>query len=305
MRKNALRLLGALLALVVAAGPAAAQDRDAEMVDLTLVTSEGDVISTRTPNEDNLHVFGSFTVATADYFRGAFDGVEEDLDEWSYRPTLGLAVDLAQGTGALTNLSLTLGMANGFTNTDYDHAAKQRESWYKGDFFTGLAANLFDDFLAGLTYTAYTSPNDVLPTNHELAIAVGYQGRNIVGRLVPTVKWALPLDEEDGSFLAIGVEPAFTFFHDASYPVTVSLPLEIGTGFSNYYDQDEDEAGYFSFGLLGVVPLRFMPASIGSWRAFAGIEQILRDNDVADAGGGIDDDDNSITEASLGISFVF
>jgi len=152
MRKNALRLLGALLALVVAAGPAAAQDRDAEMVDLTLVTSEGDVISTRTPNEDNLHVFGSFTVATADYFRGAFDGVEEDLDEWSYRPTLGLAVDLAQGTGALTNLSLTLGMANGFTNTDYDHAAKQRESWYKGDFFTGLAANLFDDFLAGLTY---------------------------------------------------------------------------------------------------------------------------------------------------------
>jgi len=71
------------------------------------------------------------------------------------------------------------------------------------------------------------------------------------------------------------------------------------------YDQDEDEAGYFSFGLLGVVPLRFMPASIGSWRAFAGIEQILRDNDVADAGGGIDDDDNSITEASLGISFVF
>ncbi|MGH6886499.1 MAG: hypothetical protein ACREGK_10550, partial [Geminicoccales bacterium] len=63
--------------------------------------------------------------------------------------------------------------------------------------------------------------------------------------------------------------------------------------------------GFVSAGLSGSVPLAFIPSDYGSWKLTAGVDLILREDDLDDAGGPFDDAGNVVPIGKMAISFVY
>jgi hypothetical protein len=58
-------------------------------------------------------------------------------------------------------------------------------------------------------------------------------------------------------------------------------------------------------GLHGSVPLAFIPADYGSWTFGAGVDLLLREDDLADAGDPFDDAGNLVPIGSLTIAVAY
>ena len=168
-------LIAALAVAALVSVPAAAPAQE-RTVTFAQVGSLGDVSVAESPNTGMVHVSGGLRIDTADYFRGAFDDVPERLDEIVFGPDLSVTFELwREPTGFLRDLSLTLGTQNGLAE-QVQRTDSLNDWWYESNNFVGLAARLPADWVVCLTYTIYTSPNDVSPTFQEVALATKYTG---------------------------------------------------------------------------------------------------------------------------------
>lgn len=159
---------GVLTAVAIMSAPSAALAQE-RLVKFGQVGSLGDVTVAESPNTARIHVSGGLRIDTADYFRGAFDDVPERLDKVVFGPDLSVTFELwRQQRGFLRDVSLTLGTQNGLAD-QVQQTDSLNEWWYESNNFVGLTARLPADWLVGLTYTVYTSPNDVSPTFQEAA----------------------------------------------------------------------------------------------------------------------------------------
>jgi hypothetical protein len=293
----------AVALLVSAPAAAIAQERT---VRFGQVNSLGDVGVSESSSTGMLHVIGGLRIDTADYFRGAFDDVPERLDEIVIGPDLSLTFELWRDrTGLLRDLSLTLGTQNGLAN-QVQPTDSLNTWWYESNNFAGLTARLSDDWVAGVTYTVYTSPNDVSPTFQEAALAVKYGGKVLGVGLNPQLKVAVPLDREDtafqtGVYTELTVTPAIKPFGNA---VTVGFPLAVGAGFDGYYGPGNDASVYGSGGVTLSVPLAFIPSSYGSWAFSIGGQVLVRDDDIRRLST-FDGSDNVILLGKVAIGFTY
>lgn len=268
------------LVLVLASSPAALAQESRRA--FSHVGSLGDVASSQSDNPGRIHVIGKLRLDTADYFRGAFDDVPERLDEVVFGPDLSLTFELLpREVGMLRDLTLTVGSQNGLAD-QVQPTESENQWWYESNNFAGLAARLDEDWLLGLTYTIYTSPNDVSPTFQEVALAGRYTGRLLGVALGPQLKVVVPVDREDAAFKTgvyteLSLAPSLRPFGNV---MTLSFPLTVGVGFDDYYGPGSGTSAFGAAGVTVSFPLRFMPPGYGGWAFSVGGEAVLRDDDI-------------------------
>lgn len=288
----------AAVAGLLAPGAGTAQERQP----FTYMGVLGDIQQSTTANPGRIHVSGSLSFATADYFRGGFDDVPDDLDEVAIGPSLSLIVELLRRpSGPLEGLSVTLGTQNNLAD-QVQPVDSEVHDWYESNNFVGLAARFAGGWRAGTAYTIYSSPNDVSPTIHELAFAVGYGGDNVFGRLAPQAKVAARVDDNDGVYAELKVAPAF---RPLGPVLTLAVPVVVGAGFDDYYGADTGTSVYGSVGLTAGFPLRFVPPEYGAWTFAVGGDVLVRDGDVRRTGRGFDDQDTIVVIGRASLDLVY
>jgi hypothetical protein len=90
--------------------------------------------------------------------------------------------------------------------------------WYESDLIFTLAATLWENVTMGLTYTAYTSPNDSFKIVQELAFSVSLNDSKWLGAFVlnPSlfvggeVSGQADAGSARGVYLQLSINPAYT-----------------------------------------------------------------------------------------------
>ena len=140
--------------------------------------------------------------------------------EWGELPAVRFAVLQAhQNAGPLTALTATPGFwnnwhAGGGTIVD----SVDPHFWYESDLIFTLAATLWENVTIGLTYTAYTGPNDSFKTVQELAFSLSLNDSKWLGAfaLNPSLLVAgevagqADAGSARGVYLQLGINPGYT-----------------------------------------------------------------------------------------------
>ena len=269
--RGRLVVASALLAIVLGAGPALAQE------------------PAKGPNTGRISLTAGADGTSDYYFRGI---VQESEADFILQPYGELTFKLIENAGPLTGMGLTFGTWNslhwGPTGLDGPHESPK--IWYETDLYTKLSLTVFEDLTASAIYTAYISPNGFFDTVQELAFGLAYNDSKILGpfALNPSVLLAFELDGQAdagasrGTYLQIGLAPGVTLFDKSPAPLTLSFPFTVGLSLDDYYEfgtGDDDTFGYLSAGVAASVPLAFIPASFGAWQFKASVVTLfLGDN---------------------------
>jgi hypothetical protein len=220
----------------------------------------------------------------SEYF---FRGIAQQVGGVNFQPYGSVAFKLVEDAGPLTALTATPGMWNNWHAGDGNLVSPvEPEFWYEADLYFTLAATLFEHVTVGLTYTAYTSPNDSFGTVQELALSLSLNDSKWLGAfaLNPSLLVAGELSGQAdagsarGVYLQLGINPSYTLAPESAYPLTISFPVILGLSGGNYYEfatGDNPTFGYVQFGPAFAVPLSFIPKSFGTWALKAAVELLV------------------------------
>jgi hypothetical protein len=232
---------------------------------------------------------GAITLSGALDFTNAymFRGIKQESDGLIMMPYLDLGAVLYKGEGSLKTFGLNVGTwnslhAGGTTGTNNPD---NRKLWYESDFYTSLSFGLTGGVTTGVTYTAYTSPNDRFTTVKELAFKVsvddskrGMYSLKPYGLIASELDTSTGQGQADGGtkagvYVELGVNPSFVV------PMaTVSVPVKVGLSMKNYYEKvavgggSDSTFGYGSVAGIVTHPLTKKPTKLGTWNVHAGVE---------------------------------
>ena len=175
------------------------------------------------------------------------------------------------GKGALKTASINFGVWNSLQTGSSGLDNDVNKLHYEEDFYAALGLG-FSKATFTTTYTAYTSPNGLFGTVHEIAFKVGVSRT----RSRRTSLLAQELGEvgadggaNKGTYVELGIGPSWPL---AGGKATIAIPVKLGLSAHNYYELNgEDNAfGFFDVGALLTVPLSGVPASYGAWNFHVG-----------------------------------
>jgi len=245
--------LGAAAALLWAA-PASAQSTD--------------------PNPGAMTLTANFDVVNAYMFRG----IPQDESRVIMWPSADLGIALFSGDGGLKSVGVNIGTWNSLHTGDAGlNNLVNGKMWYESDFYATVGFGLGGGATAGVTYTAYTSPNGLFGTVREIAfkLSVDDSGRLGAAAVRPYVLLARELSgqadggAEEGTYVELGVAPGVAFSR-----VNLSVPVKVGLSAGNYYEglNGDETFGYFSVAGIATVPFTSMPTRFGVWNVHGGVE---------------------------------
>lgn len=246
-----------------------------------------------------------FDVSTHYFFRGV---LQEDQG-LIVQPWADISVEVYPGDDgdSVTGVGLSVGTWNSFHSEQTGAAGAGPDTIYETDYYIGAGATLFDDWEAGITYTALTSPNGAFATVEEIGITVGYddsdlwastvEGTSFEGlALSPYVTVVFELSNstagtDEGIYGEIGIEPSFAVYESEDYPLTLSVPVAIGMSLDGYYQNFSDQAngaaaadgdffGFVSAGGVLSMPLTFIPEKYGAWEGYVGVTVLFLGEDL-------------------------
>ena len=248
---------------------------------------------------------------TSAYF---FRGIKQETEDLILQPYGELSIKLVDNAGALTSLSLAPGIWNSIHTgpTAESPIASDPKAWYELDAYARLSAVWWEDLTTYALYTAYTSPSGAFGTVQEIALGVGYNDAKLLGpfALNPSFLVAFELDgqadagADRGIYAQIGIAPGYTFFSDAKYPLSVSVPVAVGLSLKDYYEfgtGDDDTFGYFSGGVTASAPLAFIPPEFGKWLVKAGVTVLYLGDNLKT----INDGDRVQVIGTVGLAFAY
>lgn len=233
------------------------------------------------PNTGRISLNAGVDFPTSYYFRG----ILQENQDFIMQPFADITFKLYESKGPLSTLGVTLGTWNSFHGGPTGMEGKNTvdpKMWYEADFYATLSTTWFEDLTAALTYTAYLSPNDAFGSVQEIALGLTYNDAKWLGpfALNPTVLVAFELvgqaDAGDslGAVIQIGIAPGYTFFKETAYPLALSFPIAVSLSLYDYYEfgtGNNDTFGALSYGVKASIPLKFIPAALGSWQARASL----------------------------------
>jgi hypothetical protein len=187
-------------------------------------------------------------------------------------------------------------------------------AWYEFDWYAGFAVDFLEAFNLNVSYWEFISPNQGFGTSHNLQFKLTYDDARHWGEsgfaLKPYGIVFFELDgkagsgSDEGIYFEVGAEPTvFTANEEGTYPVTLSVPVKVGLGTSDFYEDDEN-FGFASVGLKAGIPLAFVPAEYGAWSAYAGIYYYHYGEGTDDFNEGTGDGDDDVVAAG-GVSMSF
>jgi len=221
------------------------------------------------PNTGALTFTGGVDIPSKYVFRGLVQEADSGLTLFPYGD---LGISLFSGEGGLKSASVNVGVWNALMTGSSGSDGPQDKLHYEEDFYTTLTLGFGAGVSVGTTYTAYTSPNGMFNTVHELAFKVAKSHW-----LAPYGLIAFELDGQadggsnEGTYLELGVAPAWSL---ADGKATVSVPTKFGFSLSDYYEgPDGDEKfGYFQIGGLLTAPITSSDSKFGVWSVKGGID---------------------------------
>lgn len=209
-------------------------------------------------------------------------GVVYENQDAILQPYADLYFRLYEGDGFLNKVSLNLGIWNSFhsRHTDAGVASGSGSSttrgWYEFDFTAGVSFTFAKNFTFTPSYYTFLSPNDGFDTFQGLNAKLAYDDTDLLGAfaLHPYVQVLWELENkagtgpDEGVYYEIGVAPSVPVG-----PVTLSFPLVLGLGSSDFYTDangSNETYGFFSAGVTASYQLKFIPECYGVWTATAG-----------------------------------
>lgn len=189
------------------------------------------------------------------------------------QPYLDLYFSLYKGDGFVNSVSLNLGL--------WSSLHSHQNHWYEFDASAGIAVGLAKNFTLTTSFVTLASPADAFLTAYTVDVRLGYDDTDLLGAFALHPHALVSFDVNgtnallsgdgsgDGIYYELGVAPSVTLVKDGAYPVTLTLPVNVGLGNANTYAGDS--FGYVSAGANVAVGLGFVPACYGIWTANAGV----------------------------------
>lgn len=264
------------------------------------------------PNTGRVSLTAGADWASAYYFRGI---ATTQNGGNNVQPYGEISFRLLENMGALTSLSVTPGI---WTNLHWGGGTLVDPSdpkfWTETDWYFKVSAVWSEVVTTAVTYTYYTSPNNTFASYADVAVSVALNDSKWLGPFAmnPSIMFAfettgealVSADAKKGIYWQIGLAPAYTFFGDSQFPTTISMPMTFGFSAKDYYtvNGNNQEFGYFQFGPLITMPLKFIPPAYGTWSFKGGVQfLVLNTNLKAVNTGG----DGFVPIGSVGISMTY
>ncbi|MEQ1858579.1 MAG: hypothetical protein ABMA13_01435 [Chthoniobacteraceae bacterium] len=195
------------------------------------------------------------------------------------QPYADLYFKLYEGEGFLNKVSLNLGWWSSFHSnhdTGFGKSTGTTRSWYETDYTFGLTFTMAKNWNVTPSYIIFASPNDAFATAQAINVKVAYDDTDLLGAfaLHPYVQALAELENkvgtgpDEGFYFEFGVAPSVPLG-----PVTLTFPLTLGIGTSDFYVNEKggnESYGFFSAGAIATYPLAFVPECYGSWSLNAG-----------------------------------
>lgn len=275
-------------------------------------------------NKGRVSLSLGFDITSAYYFRG----VPQENQGFIIQPYAEVGFNLYKGNDGDTvnSLDFAVGIWNSFHSGPSGTGGHmgEPEAWYEADLYAGFSATVFDKWTAGVTYTAFTGPNDAFNTIEEIAVSLAYDDSEYLGdfALSPYVLFAFEIDDEadagnsafgvsgtrKGVYLETGIAPSFTIVESKEFPITLTVPVVVGLSLDNYYE--DGNAGDNCFGFVDVgldfsVPLSFIPGDFGQWTLTAGPHFIYIGQNCQEIGAGVNGGDDNEIYGKIGLSMSY
>lgn len=200
------------------------------------------------------------------------------------------------------------------------HDAVPGDSWYEADFYAGISAEM-GKLGVGVSYINLYNPAGGDIFAEEVDFSISYDDSELWGddgfALNPSVTLAVETDGgsdagmDKGTYLEIAIEPGIEdIFGSSSTPVALAIPVTLGLGLDDYYEDgmgNDDTFGFLDIGLVLSTPLdSLVPADYGSWTASVGVHFIFLGDSAENISEafGTGDDDSSIY-ATFGLSMDY
>lgn len=224
--------------------------------------------TTGDPNSGRLTFTGGVDAPTVYVFRGILQETDPAITVWPYGD---IGLTLASGEGTVKSVNLNVGVWNSLQTGSSGTDGFTEHAHYEEDFYSTLSLGLARGITAGLTYTAYTSPNQMFNTVKEVSVKVAQAGRiNPYGLVAFEVgEYGADGGENAGTYLELGAAPAFPIGR-----LTLGVPVKLGMSLSNYYELDgaDRRFGYLDVGAIITVPLSGSTSSFGAWNIHGGVD---------------------------------
>ena len=231
-------------------------------------------------------------ITTAYFFRG----ILAERNGFIWQPYGNLNFILFEGGDAdvIDNVIFSLGSFNSVHSNKTLSDGSGPSNWYEASFMFGPSIAFADYFSSSVIYLLYTSPNGAFKTSQEIDLSLGFDDGDFLGAfaLQPLMVWGFELDkttfgDTEGIYLQLGVKPSTVVFENATYPVTLALPLTLGLSVSNYFEEpgpngSNDPFGFFDAGLVASVPLAFLPEDYGAWSVSLSVDVLALSGTLAD-----------------------
>lgn len=217
-------------------------------------------------NQGALTFTGGLDVPSIYYFRGFRQERDPKVTLW---PFMDLGITFRSGQGLFDRVGVNVGTWNSLQTGSSGLEGPAKGLHYEEDFYATLALGLGSGMGLGVTYTAYTSPNNMATTIKEASVKLARSGW-----LRPYGLAAFELNDKGqadsgsskGTYVEFGASPSLTWKR-----LTFSAPLRVGLSAKDYYEgRDGDERfGFFDAGGLITMPIG-VPERFGSWNVHGG-----------------------------------
>lgn len=249
---------------------------------------------------------GGFDVVTEYWFRG----IGQENEGLILQPWFDVTFAL------LETEDLALSGSVGTWNSIHDNTAG--DAWYESDFYAGVTAEMGAVSL-GASYINLYNPagGDIFAEEIDITLGIDATAFDLPECLSPSITLAVEIDggsdagTNKGTYLEIALEPtAEDILGSGNMPVTLAIPMTLGLGLEDYYEDgagNDDTFGFFDIGAVFSTPLDgLIPADYGSWTASVGVHAIFLGDSAENisAAFGTGDDDTSVY-ATFGISMEY
>ncbi len=221
------------------------------------------------PNPGAISFTGNmdFLAGTPYIFRGIVQESKPKLTMW---PAGDIGISVYSGENALKSASINFGVWNSLHTGSSGLDNEVDKQHYEEDFYAALGLG-FSKASFTTTYTAYTSPNGLFGTVHEIAFKTA-----ITHKISPYVLLAQELGAvgadggaNKGTYVELGIGPSWPI---AGGKATIAIPVKLGLSAHNYYELDgvDNKFGFLDIGALFTVPLTGIPSNYGAWNIHFG-----------------------------------
>ena len=227
--------------------------------------------TTSTHNQGALTFTGGLDVPSIYYFRGFRQERDPKVTLW---PFMDLGITFRSGDQPFERVGTNLGTWNSLNTGSSGLEGPAQGLHYEEDFYATFALGLGSDVGLGVTYTAYTSPNNMATTIHEASVKVARAGwLNPYGLVAFELsdKGQADSGNSKGTYVEFGASPSWRW-----KSLTFSGPMRVGLSAKDYYEgRDGDQPfGFFDIGGLATFPLG-VPERFGSWNVHGGASYLL------------------------------